>query len=154
MGVVLVRKGCAGYVEGAVGVSKQRMCGRCGMNRGIHRRWRVLDGGKHEEGTMPATSEASEIASERRRMSVALAAKVLHLADEGATLWLTIRDPQQWESVKAMVQPARVRLTGSWDRVCETFVAPVGDFMVTASGPTWTPSREDFNRMLDEREEG
>jgi hypothetical protein len=157
MGAVLVRKGCAGYVEGAVGVSKQRMCGRCGMNRGIHRRWRVLDGGKNEEGTTmsaQSVSEAIETVPAERKAAVVDAMKVLLLAAPGATIHAQILDGEKWEQVKAILRPARVKLIRQENlRVCEAFICHAGGIICNVSGPPFFPSRDEYNRMLDDRGE-
>lgn len=141
-------QGCGRYV----GVGK--FCQGCGFNRSIHRRWRVLDGGKKGRVTMTATGEAFEIAGEQRRMGVAMATKALQLSDAGGAVWMTVNDSERWDELKALVKPARIKLIGGWERVCEAFVAHVGDLVVHASGPTWAPSDADFRRMISEREEG
>jgi hypothetical protein len=91
---------------------------------------------------------------ERRRESVELGARVLELADEGTALWVTARDADQWAALKALVPHARIRLTGQWEWVCEMFQEAVGDFVLHACGPAWVPTRDDWRRLIDEREQG
>jgi hypothetical protein len=103
---------------------------------------------------MPAISEALSLVLERRRESLELAGRVLELADEGTAIWITARDAERWTALKALVPHARVRLTGQWEWICEMFQESVGDFVVHACGPAWAPTRDDWRRLLAEREDG
>jgi hypothetical protein len=151
---VLVRPGCAGFVRGARS-GRNVMCGRCGKNRTIHRRWLALDGGKNEEGTMSAHAiEAVEAISSERKASVVDAMKVLLLADPGAAIHVQVTDADRWEQVKATIRPLTMRLVNMGGlRVAEAFICRVGDIVYNLSGPAFYASREQHEQMLDDRAE-
>lgn len=89
-----------------------------------------------------------------RASAVVAAAKMLRLADEGSTLWLVASDAERWERMKALAPHARIRLAGHWDRVCEMFLATVGDIEIHACGPSWEPSDDELHRLYDQRVDG
>jgi hypothetical protein len=148
---VVLMRGCGLFAGTA------KFCTECGFNRSIHRRWRVLDGGK-EEGTMSAhaveATEATEAISAERKASVVDAMRVLLLADPGAAIHVQVTDADRWEQAKATIRPAMMRLVNMGGlRVAEAFVCRVGDIVYNLSGPAFFPSREQHEQMLDDRAE-
>lgn len=145
-----VRRGCRGYVEGAVGVSEQRMCGRCGVNRSMHRRVRVLNGVENtKEGTMASTSESGEMAGAHARLVELV--RVAMEEDQQGSLHIGCFDAGKWLALRAAAGYPAVKLSGDRNRMFETFSITVGYFTLHAQGPCWKPSVADYSRMLDER---
>lgn len=155
MSALLVRKGCAGYVEGVVGMSGQRMCGRCSKNRGIHRRWRVLDGGKNEEGTMTATSEAIETSASEQRRAAAIVGEAV-LLSSSALVYVSVSDVNKWEAAKELAGDhvvLRLIVAGEMgERVCESFDLHRGALTLRAHGPSRPATMADFERVRAQRE--
>jgi hypothetical protein len=159
MKTVYARKGCAGFVRGESSDDERAsFCARCKRNRTSHtRRLRIVDGGKNEEGTTmsaQSVSEAIETVPAERKAAVVDAMKVLLLAAPGAAIHAEVLDAEKWEQVKAVAHPSKVRLINCKGmRVCEAFICRVGDIVYNLSGPPFFPSRDEYNRMLDERGE-
>lgn len=136
--------GC-GVFEGA-----GRFCQGCGINRGIHRRWKVLDGGNKGRVTMAATSEAMETAARDHQRLVELVSKAVAAGDHGSA-YVGIPDDGAWAALKAAAGHPPVVLAGNSQRVCETIEVKIGNFELHAQGPTWKPSYADLNRLVDEK---
>jgi hypothetical protein len=127
-----------------------RFCTDCGFNRGIHRRWKVIDGGKKGRETMSATSEANETATAEHARLVELVNAAMEAGYQGS-LYVGINDPDKWAAMKAKAGYPAVRLAGDRTRICETFSVTVNYFTLHAQGPTWKPTAAEYGRMLDER---
>lgn len=98
------------------------------------------------------TSAISEIASSEHVRAAATVAAALHLAGPGAIVYLTVPDAANWETLKRLLGDVPVRLMGNRQQISEWIDgARVGDITVSASGPTWAPTAEEYNRMLDQR---
>lgn len=160
MKTVFARKGCAGFVHGESSDDERAsFCARCKRNRTSHtRRLRIVDGGKNEEGTMAATSEANVLAEEERLRGIAAAGEALRIAgmgDGAIVIYMNVPDAAHWSALKNLAGPsAKVRLIGTFQRVCESIEFHRADVTIKASGPTWEPSVADYNRMIDQRGEG
>ena len=130
----------------AVFKGTRRFCGSCGFNRGIHRRWRVLDGGKEE--IMAATSEMGESSANEHRQAATTIGEALQLSGPGALVYMTVPDYEKWEALKELAgAPVRLSQLGGWENVCETIELHRGDMTLKAHGPLRPATMADLVRL-------